>query len=50
MSPRIRTKQDGNAEESQGDKALQRSALNGMHLKAIKRELEGILTILSRKS
>jgi len=40
----------GNAEESQGDKALQRSALNGMHLKAIKRELEGILTILSRKS
>ena len=40
----------GNAGESQDDKALQRSALNGMHLKAIKRELEGILTILSRKS
>jgi DNA-binding transcriptional MerR regulator len=36
-------------EESKGDKALARAAPDGMHLKAIKRELESILTMLARK-
>lgn len=39
----------GNSRESSGEKTPLRPAVDGMQLKAIKRELQTILTILSRK-
>lgn len=38
-----------NSQESAEQKHLFRSSLDGMHLKAVRRELQSILTLLSRK-